>query len=240
MSWWEIILIVMAVVVLLSIIWWLWRNGSFKFIGLQKIIYRRTMYHGSSGRAWSRLKKWIWGAAALIALGGRFIWEKIRYYLGKFRRKKHRPQEKEELDNLKKPEDRAFWIEDEQKEQASTAHIIAKTYFEQAEEMFAKKDWRRAERLFLEAARENPHDAKIFNRLGVIYLEYKKFHEAIEAFEAALKYDDKIGSRHFNLALAYLGQGSFEQAKASLMRAVSLSPNNEKYHEVLEEVKKKC
>lgn len=160
-------------------------------------------------------------------------------FLKRFSRKAEKKEElvKAELKSkLKKKEDREFWIDEEEKVKSD---VIAKTYFDEAEAAFKKQDYRRAETLYLEAARENPKNVKIFNRLGAIYLEQREFNDAIEAFKTAVKYDDKVCSRYYNLALAYIGQKNYKEAVRALKKAIELSPENKKYQQVLEQIEKK-
>lgn len=157
-----------------------------------------------------------------------------------FWQKKNKISVEEDLaTNVKKPEDKAFWVEGQKGSGEGAAHLIANTYFDQAEEAFSKKDYRKAETLYIQAARENPKNIKIFNRLGVIYLETKNFADAIEAFSTTLRYDSSVGSRHFNLGVAYLGMGDNEKAKKCIREAIKLCPGNEKYQKVLDDLEKK-
>ncbi len=204
---------------------------------------------GRFGRGFGRI--WGYVAAAVISASswvltffkGLFMIIGARLKLVRVRQGRSRPKATPEealAQQLKSPEHRSFWVEGENKEEIPTSHIIASTLFEQAEDAFRGQDFRRAETLYLEAARENPHNAKIFNRLGIIYLERQNYGDAIEAFVTALQYDEKVASRHFNLALAYLGQGNYTMAVKSLKRAVELAPDQEKYQKILEEAQKKC
>jgi tetratricopeptide (TPR) repeat protein len=144
------------------------------------------------------------------------------------------------VQKLKKPEDKAFWAEESGKHNAGVVgSVVGGTYFEQAEEAFKYQDYRKAEALYLQVLRENPRNVKVYNRLGVIYLEQKKYNDAVESFKLVLSDDSKVASRNFNLALAYIGQGNYGEAKPYLEEAVKLSPENEKYKKVLEDTKKK-
>lgn len=174
---------------------------------------------------------------------GNWFAEKVQSAGGVLKsKKKEKTPKKTELvmEELKKPEDREFWKEDDGIKSANRPDLIARTYFEEAETAFKMKDYRKAETLYIEAARENPRNVKVFNRLGVIYLEQKNYEDAIEAFKTAVKYDDKVCTRYYNLALAYIGQGSYKEAGKNLQEAIKLSPDNSKYKQVLEQIEKKC
>ncbi|MBI3495051.1 tetratricopeptide repeat protein [Candidatus Berkelbacteria bacterium] len=71
-----------------------------------------------------------------------------------------------------------------------------------AEDAFVKKDYLTAEPLYLKVATARPDIARVYNRLGIIYLEKKNYKDARDAFLTVLKFDDQMASRHFNLGLA--------------------------------------
>ncbi|MDO8513148.1 MAG: tetratricopeptide repeat protein [bacterium] len=152
-----------------------------------------------------------------------------------------KPESGELEKELKKPEDRDFWIESGGDPSSRLKPgLVVKAYFEEAEAAFQAKDYRKAEALFIEIAKDHPGDVKVFNRLGVIYLEQKNYEDAIEAFSTALRFDKTVASRFYNLALAHIGQGNCADAKKNLKEALLLTPGNEKYKKVLEQIEKKC
>ncbi|HEY1074879.1 MAG TPA: tetratricopeptide repeat protein [Patescibacteria group bacterium] len=107
-----------------------------------------------------------------------------------------------------------------------------------ADESFRKKDYKEAEKFYLQAATKDPDNARIYSRLGVIYLQVKNYKDAVEAFRGALKFDDRVASRHYNLALAYLGKKDYRLAERGLREAVRLDPTNEKYRQTLGAIQK--
>lgn len=113
------------------------------------------------------------------------------------------------------------------------AQKIAHELIAQADESFRRKDYKNAEKYYLQAATKDPDNARIYNRLGVIYLNTKNYKDAVEAFRGALKFDDRVASRHFNLALAYLGKHDFRSAEKGLKEAIRLEPTNDKYRKTL-------
>lgn len=98
-----------------------------------------------------------------------------------------------------------------------------------ADTAFEGKDYRLAEKLYLDAATHDPENPKIYGRLGVMYLNQGNFRDARDAFLFALKYDERVASRHYNLALAYQALGTTNKALAEIKRALDLDPGNEKY-----------
>lgn len=105
----------------------------------------------------------------------------------------------------------------------------AENFFEQADQAFSNKDFGLAEKLYIQAATQDPDNPKIYSRLGVIYLQQKNYKDARDALLSALKYDDMVASRHYNLALAYQGLGNTKQAFLAVKQALSLDPSNDKY-----------
>jgi Tfp pilus assembly protein PilF len=103
----------------------------------------------------------------------------------------------------------------------------------QAQDYFEKGDLEMAERMFLQAATHDPDNARIYNHLGIIYMQKKNFADALEAFEAALKLNPKIASRHVNLGLIYMRIGKPKRARRYFEKAIKIEPDNEKYKDLL-------
>ncbi len=108
--------------------------------------------------------------------------------------------------------------------------------FQEAEDAFAVKDYKKAERLYIRLAAEDPKNAKIYGRLGVIYLEQKNFEDARDAFQVALKLEPNVAPRHFNLALTYLQLGSKAKAMSAMEAALKYDPSNRKYRKILDDI----
>lgn len=115
---------------------------------------------------------------------------------------------------------------------------IAHELITHADAAFRKKEYKEAEKYYLQAATKDPDNARIYNRLGVIYLRTKNYKDAIEAFRGSIKFDDRVASRHYNLALAYLGKRDYRSAEKGLHEAIRLEPTNEKYRQTLDAITK--
>jgi TolA-binding protein len=115
---------------------------------------------------------------------------------------------------------------------------IAHELISQADDAFRKKDFTTAEKYYLQAATKDPDNARIYNRLGVIYLQMKNYKDAVEAFRGAVRFDDRVASRHYNLALAYLGRRDYRSADRSLKEAIRQDPTNEKYRKTLDAIQR--
>lgn len=114
------------------------------------------------------------------------------------------------------------------------AQKIAHELINQADAAFRKKDYKEAEKYYLQAATKDSDNARIYNRLGVIYLRTKNYKDAVEAFRGSIKFDDRVASRHYNLALAYLGKKDYRSAEKAVHEAIRLEPTNEKYRQTLD------
>ncbi len=108
---------------------------------------------------------------------------------------------------------------------------------EKAEALFKKGRYISAEKWFIEAAKENPKDARIYSRLGIIYLQQKNFSDAQEALKESIKIDESVASRFFNLSYACWCQSKFKEASNHARRALKLEPENSKYKAWLEKLR---
>lgn len=108
--------------------------------------------------------------------------------------------------------------------------------FQEAEDAFSIRDYKRAERLYLKLATEEPKNPKVYSRLGVIYLALQAYEDARDALQAAIKLEPSISTRHFNLALAYINLGSKSKAIAAMEAALKYDPSNRKYRKMLDDI----
>jgi len=106
-----------------------------------------------------------------------------------------------------------------------------------AEQAFKSREYDTAEAYYLKIASAKPDLPKVYNRLGIIYLESKNYKDARDAFLTVLRFDNQVASRHYNLAMAYLGLGNKRKAEAVLKQAISLDPKNPRYAQMLEKLK---
>lgn len=114
--------------------------------------------------------------------------------------------------------------------------VMVKDLTSEAESLLKSGDLKTAEKLYLKAVSKDPRNPKIYSHLGIIYLQTESFKDARDSFLAALKIDDTVASRHFNLGLAYLGLKTEAKAKVSIKKAISLDPDNKKYSQTLDEI----
>ncbi|MDH4358892.1 MAG: tetratricopeptide repeat protein [Candidatus Berkelbacteria bacterium] len=110
--------------------------------------------------------------------------------------------------------------------------------FIKAEELFSKKQYISAEKWYLEVIKKDPKNSKVYSRLGTIYLEQRNFQDAKEAFEEAIRLDDRVASRFFNLSYVYNALGDLRGASNYAKRAIRLDPDNAKYRRWLDELRR--
>ncbi len=108
----------------------------------------------------------------------------------------------------------------------------------QADDAFETKKFEKAESLYVKVAAEDPDNAKIYSRLGAIYLEKKNFYDARDAFMQASKLEPELSSRYINLGLAYMGLKDYFKATTVFKKACLLDRKNKKYKKLLEKAQK--
>src|SRR3989339_380563 len=75
-----------------------------------------------------------------------------------------------------------------------------------------KKKDDEAEKLLINGLEIDPHNPKIYNKLGVIYIEQENYGDAKEAFKTSLKWDKTNDLTYNNLGLALFNQGRYVEA----------------------------
>lgn len=125
-----------------------------------------------------------------------------------------------------------------EKPEVSAETITAYGQVAQADDAYERKDFEKAEELYIKIAATEPNNAKIYNRLGAIYLEQENFYDAKDAFLIALKLEPEIASRHVNLGMAYLGLKDNYKAEQSFKSAIKIDPKNDKYQKLFTRAEK--
>jgi len=110
---------------------------------------------------------------------------------------------------------------------------VDRTKYEAAHQLYQEQNYRKAARLFLEAADEGtPLDNGLtYHGAGNCFMRLKRYHDAIVVYEQALRDDSyqKRGTVESNLANAYLQNGDFGQAVAHFEAALGESTMYEPY-----------
>jgi tetratricopeptide (TPR) repeat protein len=113
----------------------------------------------------------------------------------------------------------------------------ANSPMDRAEDLFRKKQFISAEKWYIEAAKNDPKNSKIYSRLAVIYLENNNLKDAQESLEESIKLDPNVASRYFNLSYVYYSQSKFKEASDSARKALRLDGENPKYKAWIERLR---
>jgi tetratricopeptide (TPR) repeat protein len=127
--------------------------------------------------------------------------------------------------------DQKFW-----QEEASGSEMSLGSNFEEGETLYKEGKLPEAEQFYIKAAANHPGDAKVYARLGLLYLQMKNYSDAIEALKVASKLDKYNPSRYYNLALAYSGNKDTQKAISAVREAITLDPVTPKYRQLLEKL----
>ncbi|MCL2332526.1 MAG: tetratricopeptide repeat protein [Actinomycetia bacterium] len=108
-----------------------------------------------------------------------------------------------------------------------------RTKYEAAHQLYQEQNYRKAARLFLEAADEGTplENGMAYHGAGNCFMRLKRYHDAIVVYEQALRDDSyqKRGTVENNLANAYLQNGDLSQAIAHFEAALNESSMYEPY-----------
>jgi|GEM_PF-1277442 len=107
-----------------------------------------------------------------------------------------------------------------------------------ADALYAQKNFAKAELMYLQLAKQEPRNPKLYNRLGVLFLEQSNYTDARDAFKAALAIDDSRASRHYNYAMACYQLGQYRESQDAMIQALKRDPRNPKYQEFAEQIRK--
>lgn len=105
---------------------------------------------------------------------------------------------------------------------------------QEADQLYQAKDYAQAVHAYEQLVANDPSNPQYYHRLGVIYLELERFHDAREVLRTALKFGDQVASRHANLAMAEYALGHRLTAVRYIKRAIALAPDVKKYQVLLE------
>lgn len=96
-------------------------------------------------------------------------------------------------------------------------------------------NWKEAEESFRQALKYDAGNGYLHNNLGLVLYHQDKYVGAAREYEAAIKIDENIASRHVNLGLCYMSLRQFGKAESSLKKAVRLEPANTEYQDLANE-----
>lgn len=126
----------------------------------------------------------------------------------------------------------------EEKKDLPAEKIVSYGIMAQAEDAFEARDFTKAENLYIKMAAQEPNNAKVYNRLGVIYLDQKNYYDAKDAFLQSIKLEPDNINLYDNLGTAYMGLKDYFKAGQAFMKLIESDPKNKKYREIYEKSQK--
>lgn len=118
-----------------------------------------------------------------------------------------------------------------EKEDYPKEKVVAYSLMAQADEAFEQKKYDSAEELYIKIAAKEPKNAKVYNRLGLIYLVQQNYYDAKDAFLQSIKLEPGNIDIESDLGHAYMGLKDYFKASQAYMKAVEAEPKNHKYRE---------
>jgi hypothetical protein len=97
-------------------------------------------------------------------------------------------------------------------------------------------DLRRAETFYAKALTINPRHVGAWNNLGVLASKQKVWPVAVKFFSQALAIDASDAKTHYLLARAYAQMGQWDNARASIQKALNLTPGQKEFVQLNSEI----
>jgi len=95
---------------------------------------------------------------------------------------------------------------------------------------FSRKDYYAALIKYLEAARLNPRNEALFNRLGITYSLLKFYDQASESFLRAMQINPKFPFAANNLGSVLFAQKNFKKAEKYFKKAIKIKEDEASFH----------
>jgi Flp pilus assembly protein TadD len=125
-----------------------------------------------------------------------------------------------------------------EKEDVPAEKIVSYGLMAQADDAFDAKKYNEAEDLYIKIASQEPNNAKVYSRLGLIYLEQKNYYDAKDAFLQSIKLEPDDILMFLNLGHAYMGLKDYFKSSQAFLQAIEQEPKNKKYRELDEKAQK--
>jgi tetratricopeptide (TPR) repeat protein len=94
---------------------------------------------------------------------------------------------------------------------------------DRADRLIEEKDYEQAEKILIGAVEIDPSNEKLYNKLGVLYIEQGNFADAKESFKTSLKHDKYNDLTYNNLGLALFNQGRYNEAIEAYQKSIQLN-----------------
>ncbi len=100
--------------------------------------------------------------------------------------------------------------------------------YEKGVQLYNQKNYKEAIKIFEQATKqkETKNDARIWNYLGLSYIQITEFKDARKALVKAVKLDSQSVAYKANLAYVYLVEGEFNKALSESEDAIKLDPQD--------------
>ncbi|ADC88937.1 Sporulation domain protein [Thermocrinis albus DSM 14484] len=97
----------------------------------------------------------------------------------------------------------------------------ARYYYDMGMSSLISRNYSEAIANLFRASRENPYDPKIWNALGIAYMEAGEYEKAESAFVKALSVDKNFTDATLQLGILHFRKGEYDKAKEYLLKAIS-------------------
>lgn len=104
-----------------------------------------------------------------------------------------------------------------------------------SQEYIETEEYDKAHQLLADFSQEESLSAQYYFLLSYTEIKLNKLAEAEASLQKSIELEPKFHEAHYNLALVYLDQQDYENAKKHAEKAVELNPDNQDYHNLLEQ-----
>jgi tetratricopeptide (TPR) repeat protein len=112
---------------------------------------------------------------------------------------------------------------------ASRVHALIR----EGDRLLKSAEWGQAEKKYIQAVAMDMKNAKLYEKLGNLYLDMKQFDQAKETLRYASRLSPNDASLVTSLGEVALAQGQFDDAVTYFQHAVSLRPRSPRYLDFL-------
>ena len=137
---------------------------------------------------------------------------------------------------------RRFKVKKDQKEDEEVVELkeiqsaVARNQIHIADQMLSKGRPVAAVNEYQRALKASPHSPLILTKLGRVFIEMKRFDEALAALKKALEVDPDNANTYVQLARAHYATKNYKESQALLEEAIQLNPFNPIIYRLLSEI----
>jgi len=100
------------------------------------------------------------------------------------------------------------------------------TYEKRGDIFVARKMYREAVDAYQQAIKEDPRDARLYNKLGISYHRQEMFGQARRSYEEASRLDSKYSEAVNNLGTIYFAERRYKRAQQTYEKALKITPDS--------------